>query len=888
MGWIRRLRRSFSVADDDFDEEARFHSDERTEEYIRQGLSPDGARRAAKRRFGSVTVARDRTADTDMFRWIDDLRRDLGYGFRTLSRSPGFALLAVLCLTLGIGANAAVFSWIEGILLRPYPLVVDQYRLYALVGAERGSTSHTDMSWPDWLDVQRSSTLVDSFIAEKITGTTLSVGDRAERAPGSVVSANYFDAIGVHPVLGRGFLPGEDAGRNAHPVTVISYQAWQDRYHGDPTIIGKTQMLNGLPHTIVGVAPEGFYGTFVGYAFQFWVPASMQARFSAGVYKLEDRGARWIEGFVRLKPGVTIDQAQTELSAIMSRLEADYPETNRGGGIRLFPLWRTPFNNAGAMVPTLGVALGVVLAVLLIACANVANLLLLRAFARQQEMTIRLSIGAGRARLVRQMPTEGLLLSAIAAAAGFAIAHWLRDALAFLTPPRGGIVLRLPGELDWRVFVAGGAVCVAATLLFALLPALVTSHVDLAGALRAHAGSLVGSRRTAWVRSALVIVQIALSVVLLVGAGLLIRSFQAIRTADPGFRTEGVLTASVDAFAAGYDARRARVFQDELIDRVRAIGGVESAEFSTTTPFSYASVASAPIAVDGYVPPPDLQPTAEYNIVGPDYFSTLGIPIVSGRAFAPADDEGAAPVAIVDQAMAEQFWRGGDTVGSRVRVRNQWRLVVGVARSIKSRALMETPRPFFYVPLRQNPAPTVALHIRTPLSPGALGPALVREIHAIDENIAPGELITLREQVERTTASQRIGMTILIVSGGLALLLAVVGLYGVMAGDSRARCKATRAADGTRRRCVAGPAPRPHARTGYDSGGRAHRRGRRVRNDAAPGLLALSGQPARSLDVQCRGRGRCGCGAGRVHRACAARNANGSHSGVASVSIVSP
>jgi len=225
--------------------------------------------------------------------------------------------------------------------------------LYAVVGTERGSTSHTDMSWPDWLDVQRSSTLVDSFIAEKITGTTLSVGDRAERAPGSVVSANYFDAIGVHPVLGRGFLPGEDAGRNAHPVTVISYQAWQDRYHGDPTIIGKTQMLNGLPHTIVGVAPEGFYGTFVGYAFQFWVPASMQAQFSAGVYKLEDRGARWIEGFVRLKPGVTIDQVQTELSAIMSRLEADYPETNRGRGIRLFPLWRTPFNNAGAMVPTL-------------------------------------------------------------------------------------------------------------------------------------------------------------------------------------------------------------------------------------------------------------------------------------------------------------------------------------------------------------------------------------------------------------------------------------------------------------------------------------------------------------------------------------------------------
>ena len=242
-----------------------------------------------------------------------------------------------------------------------------------------------------------------------------------------MVSANYFDAIGVHPMLGRGFEPGEDTGRNAHPVTVISYQMWQDRFHGDPAIIGKTQMLNGLPHTIVGVAPKGFYGTFVGYAFQFWVPASMQAQFDAGVYKLEDRGARWIEGFVRLKPGVTIEQAQAEMSAIAARLETEYPETNRGRGVRLFPLWQTPFNNAGALLPTLGIALVVVLSVLLIACANVGNLLLVRAFARQQEMTIRLSVGAGRGRLVKQLLTEGLILSVLAAAGGLVVANWLRE-----------------------------------------------------------------------------------------------------------------------------------------------------------------------------------------------------------------------------------------------------------------------------------------------------------------------------------------------------------------------------------------------------------------------------------------------------------------------------
>src|SRR5713101_881680 len=404
--------------------------------------------------------------------------QDLRFGFRMLLRSPGFSVLAILCLTLGIGANAAVFSWIEGILLRPYPLVVDQERLFAVTGTNRGAPGHTDVSWPDWLDLQRNSTLAQAFIGEKITGRTLSSCDRAERAPGSMVSANYFDAIGVHPMLGRGFEPGEDTGRNAHPVTVISYQMWQDRFHGDPGVIGKTQTLNGLPHTIVGVAPRGFYGTFVGYAFQFWVPASMQSQFDAGVYKLEDRGARWIEGYVRLKPGVSIEQAQAEISAVAARLETDFPDTDRGRGIRLFPLWQTPFNNAGALLPTLGIALVVVLSVLLIACANVGNLLLVRAFARQQEMTIRLSVGAGRGRLVKQLMTEGLILSVIAAAGGLVVANWLRNALALLTPPRGGVLLRLPGELDGRVLALTAGVCVISTVLFGLVPALLTSNID--------------------------------------------------------------------------------------------------------------------------------------------------------------------------------------------------------------------------------------------------------------------------------------------------------------------------------------------------------------------------------------------------------------------------
>src|SRR3989442_3971267 len=707
--------------------------------------------------------------------------RDLRFGFRMLWRSPGFSLLAIGCLTLGIGANAAVFSWIEGILLRPYPLVVDQDRLLAVSGINRGAPGTSDVSWPDFVDFQRSCTLIDAFIAEKITGTTLSIGDRAERAPGSIVSANYFDAIGVHPILGRGFEPGEDSGRNAHPVTVISYQMWQDRFGGDPAIIGKTQVLNGLPHTIVGVTPKGFYGTFVGYAFQFWVPASMQAQFDAGVYKLEDRGARWIEGYVRLKPGVTIEQAQAEMSSIAARLEGDYPETNRGRGVRLFPLWQTPFHNAGALLPTLGIGLVVVLSVLLIACANVGNLLLVRAFARQQEMTIRLSVGAGRGRLVKQLMTEGLMLSAIAAAGGLVVANWLRDALALLTPPRGGVLLRLPGELDWRVLALSAGVCLVSTLLFGLVPAMLTSNIDLASALRSQSGGVVGARSRAWVRSTLVLVQMSLSFVLLVGAGLLIQSLQAVRNASPGFSTQGVLTTGVDLFTAGYDAQRAKNFQDELIDRLQALGGVESAALSRMTPFSYRSYSTAPIALDGYDAPPDRQPTADFNEIGPQFLATMGIPLVSGREFTRADNDTAPLVAVVDETMAAQFWRGVDPIGRRVQVKGRWMQIVGVARNAKYRNLLETPKPFFYVALRQNFSGTTPFHIRTAQGRAALAPSLVREIHALDANVAPSELITMREQVERTTAAQRISVTILVVFGGLAVVLAAIGLYGVMA-----------------------------------------------------------------------------------------------------------
>jgi len=780
--FVRRLAALFRRRrlEDDLDEELRSHLEMAVARNLGKGLSALDARREALRSFGGVEQTKETYRDQRGWPMIETTIADLRFGLRLLRRSPGFSLLAILCLTLGIGANAAVFSWVEGILFRPYPAVTHQERLLALGGTALGEARGTPISWPDFLDLERSSTLFDAFFVTKIMGTTLSIGDRAEVTTGSIVSANYFDAIGVHPILGRGFVPGEDAGRNAHPVTVISYQLWKGRFKGDPQIIGKTQRLNNVVHTIVGVAPEGFYGTFVGWAMQFWVPASMEETFEAGGYKLEDRGARWIEAYVRLKPGVTPEQAQQEISAVAKRLESDFPDTNRGRGIKLWPLWQTPFNNAGTLLPTLETMLAVVVFVLLIACANVGNLLLVRSFARRHEMTVRLAIGAGRGRLLKQLFTEGLMLSAFGAVGGLLVAHWCRHALVVLFPARGGVAMHLPGEIDWRVLALSAGVCLVATLLLGLVPAIQTRKIDLAGALKSDLAGVVGGGGRAWVRSSLVVVQVSLSFVLLVGAGLLLESLEKIRNTSPGFSTRNVLDTAVNLVPAGYDAPRAQSFQDQLLDRVKALPGVEFAAFGRMTPLSYGSFSSTAIAVDGYQPPPEEQPTAEYNEVGPDYFATMGIPLLSGREFTRADDEKAALVAVVNQTMAAQYWRGKDPLGERVQVKGRWMQVVGVAKDSKYQSVRETPRPFFYVPLRQNFSRGAGLFIRTTLSPETMKTALAREVHALDGNLALYEVITLQEQVDRSTSPQRVAVTLVGVLGGLALLLAAIGLYGVM------------------------------------------------------------------------------------------------------------
>jgi macrolide transport system ATP-binding/permease protein len=777
-----RLRSIFhkNRAELDLGEELQFHLQNQIDEYVAQGMNPKEARHAAVRTLGGIEQAKAECRDARKVSLIENFLQDVRFGLRMLRRSPGFSLLAISCLTLGIGANAAVFGWIEGILFRPYPAVAHQERLVAIGGTSRDEPLAGPLSWADFRDLERSCTLCETLFVSKITGTTLSIGDRAERTTGSIVSANYFDAIGVPPMIGRGFLHGEDEGQNAHPVAVISYQLWQGRFRGDPQIVGTTQRLNGVMHTIVGVAPEGFYGTFVGWGMNFWVPASMEDLFESGGYKLEDRGARWIEAYARLKPGVTFAQAQEEFAAISTRLEAEYPATNRGRAIRLWPLWQTPFNNAGTLLPTLEIMLAVVAFVLFIACANVGNLLLVRSLGRRHEMSVRLALGAGRARLCRQLLTEGLVLSLFGAAGGLLVAYWCRHALVLLFPARGGVQMHLPGEIDWRVLTLSAGVCLVTTLLMGLVPAMHTGKIDLAHSMKLESAGMVGGRGRAWMRSGLVVVQVSLSFVLLVGAGLLMQSLLKVRSASPGFDTRGVQDTAIDLVSAGYTPERAQTFQDALLERVRALPGVESAAFAKMTPLSYVSSATAPIVVDGYQPPPEESPTAEYNEVGDNYFVTMGIPLVAGREFTRADDEKVARVAVVNETMAQRYWPGRSPLGERLQLKGRSTQVVGIAKDSKYSSVREKPTPFFFVPLRQNSLRGSVLNIRTPLAPQTMATAIAREVHALDSSLAPYEVITMQEQLDRSTSAQMVAVTLVGILCVLALVLAAIGLYGVM------------------------------------------------------------------------------------------------------------
>jgi len=753
-----------------------------TDARVGRGETPVEAAANARKDFGNPALVFELTRDRWGGLWLERLGQDLRFGARTLRRTPGFAIVAVLCLTLGIGANMAVLSWMEGILLRPYPGVAEQDRIVAVAGTARGTPGVDAMSWPDFMDLARGTTSFSSFIAAKITGATLTGSDRADRLAGLLVSANYFDALGVRPVRGRGFLAGEDLGANAHPVTVIGYRLWRDRFRGDPDIVGKTIGFNGVPHTIVGVAPEEFLGTFVGYTIQFWLPASQQQVVDPTGFKLDDRRARWIEGFARLKPGVSLEQAQSEINAAARRLETDNPNDDRGRGVTLLSLWNSPFDGAKELLPMLRVALIVAIFVLVIACANVANLLLVRSLSRRHEMTVRLAMGAGRERLVRQLITECAILAGLATLGGLTATYLARNVLTYLFGANGGNSVTFAADLDWRVVVFGVAVGLSSVFLVGVAPAWQGSNVDLAGALKSDARSSVGNTGgRARLRAGLVVIQVCSSFVLLVGATLLFTSLRRLRGENPGFETRNVAVTAVNLFATNYDTARAKVFDAELLRRVGALPGVEGAALARSTPFSKRPYDRGSLEVDGYRPARDELPAVDYNQVTPGYFNVLGISLVSGRDFASADDDKGAAVAIVSEAAAAQYWPRSDPVGKRLKLGARWMQVIGIARDIRHRSILEPPAPIVYVPLAQNVATVVGLFVRTTHGIATIAPALEREMRAIDPNVAPYEVLTMRVQIDRSTYPQRIAVTLVGLFGALALGLATIGLYGVVA-----------------------------------------------------------------------------------------------------------
>jgi predicted permease len=506
----------------------------------------------------------------------------------------------------------------------------------------------------------------------------------------------------------------------------------------------------------------------------------MQETFDTPGYKLKDRSARWIEGYAFLKPGVTRQQADAELHAISQQLEKDYPQPNRGHDLSLSPLWRTPFNQAGNMTSMLAITMAVVFFVLLIACANVSNLLLARSLLRRHEITIRLALGAGRRRLIKQLFTEGLILSLIAAVGGIAVAYWCRNALVLSFPsPAAGIVIDLPGQVDWRVLVASVVICIGATMLFALMPAIHASHVDLSGALKTGSASVLAGSNRSRLRSALILIQVSLSFVLLAGTGLLLQSLQRMQKTSPGFSTD-VIVSRADLVSAGYDLQRAKAFDIQLLDRVRDLPGVESATLSRLIPFSYGTFSTASLGIDGYQLAPNEQLNSSYLEVAEDYFKTLDIPIAAGREFQRSDDENAPPVAIINQTMAAKYWPGKEPIGQRFKVKDRWLQIVGVAKNVNYEDKLELPRTFFYVPVRQNFLENNNLLIRTRETPGAIRNVLAREVHALDPNLAPSAPFRVQEQVDRKGYTQRLVAMLIAIFGAMALFLATIGLYAVM------------------------------------------------------------------------------------------------------------
>ncbi len=725
-----------------------------------------------------------------MRRTLEALSQDVRFALRTMRGNPGFTAVAVLSLALGIGANTTIFTLINAILLAPIP-VERPSELVAGYTTDRvnnigGLGGLLPMSHPNFTDFrQRSQYLRDMAAYSVPIPVSLITTGEPQQGFAELVTGNYFSVLGVKPAMGRFFLPGEDTTRGGDPVVVLSHGSWERRFGGDRSAVGRTVSVNGHPFTVIGVAPEGFNGVNSLLSPDMWAPSTMSAQVLPVEMRswMDERRALLFFAAARLAPRATIGQAEANLKAIAEGLEREYPAPNTGRSVALrplaqatiFPAFRDAFVLGGAVLMT------IVALVLLIACSNVANLLMARASARRQEIAVRLALGASRARLAQQLLTESALLAALGGALGLLFARAGRDAIWSLRPPFLAQNL-VDLTVDARVLAFTILVSLATGLIFGLIPALQASRPDVVSALNEETRSGGTSRRRAAFGRALVGAQVALSVVALVAAGLFLRSLQRANHIDAGFDVDHVAVVGVNPGQGGYDAPRARQFYRTVHDRAASLAGVQSAAWASSAPLTGALFKTVIKEGD------DPGSKAGRNIVAtivcsPGYFQTMGIPLLRGRDFTDVDREGSIRVAVVNQTLADRLWPGEDPIGKRFRFYTDsiHQQVVGVVKTSKYMMLAEDPQPAAYVPLDQTAAGAMVLVLKTAGQPGAVLGMAQREIRTIDSRVPLTSPFTMRDILRQSLWPARLAAILLGVLGALALVLASVGVYGVMA-----------------------------------------------------------------------------------------------------------
>jgi len=778
---------SASRADADFATEIESHVALHTEDGIRSGLAPLEARRQALVRLGCAEQTRQAHRERRTLLWIEDLLQDLRYGLRMMARNPSFTAVAVLTLAIGIGATTTAFTWINAVFLQPLSGVADPSRLVTLESVTPNG-EWVPSSYPDFRDFRDRLKLFDGIAVSRPVALSVGKEDHAERVWAELVSGNFFDVLGVKPEAGRLFLPAEFADSpGKFPIAVISDRYWRSHYAANPNIVGQTIRVNQHELTVVGVAAPAFHGSMPVTAFDLWVPYMEQPALN-GVqeWMLRDRHNRNMLGIARLKQGVTIDQARVELKTLADRMAILNANVSEGMSATLLPLWKSPHGPQGLLIGPLRILMGVCILVLLIVCANVANLLLARATVREKEFTARLALGAGRARLARQVLAESLLLTGTGAALGLAVTPWMSLALKFLMPPgpmQQLVSMDTRPNLSVLAFTAG--VCIIAALAAGLIPALQVSRLNLSSRLNAGGRSGSASRGRNRLRSVLVASEVALALVALVGAGLFARGFQTTMHIDPGFDPNKVLLSQFYLNTNGYSLAQRKEFCRRLEERMMSAPGVTDVAYSDGVPLSFEPSWWEELKIEGYAMRPNENMSIFRNVISPGYLPLMHIPIVEGRNFTEADneDDKSPAVMIVNEAFVRRFLAGRNPIGTRIHGWGTWFRVVGVAKDSKYHYLGESTPAYFYVPFRQiyREDMNLAFYVRTKGDPDSMLSTLRAQARDLDPNVTVFDAAPLKEYIGASLYPQKIAASLMTVLGSIALLLAAVGLYSVMA-----------------------------------------------------------------------------------------------------------